>query len=168
MKNVAIIFPNQLFKNITFEKSEKIYLVEEWLYFNQYRFHKQKIAFHRATLKFYAAYLTEKGYKVAYINATEQQADLRKLLAVLKQDGVKKITVYKPVDNWLEKRLREEERSFQLNWLENPLFINTDKDLEEYFKKDRRHFHQTDFYKQQRKKRQILMDGSQPEGQQWC
>jgi len=167
MTQIAVIFPNQLFEKVDLDKDSHIFLIEEWLYFKQYRFHKQKIAFHRATLKFYEAYLKSRGFKVTYIDANNELSDVRELLAKLKAEGKKKITVYKPVDNWLEKRLRKFENDFEYNWKENPLFINTEDDLRDYFKADRKHFHQTDFYKQQRKQRQVLMNGEQPEGEQW-
>ena len=62
MSKTGIIFPHQLFeqsKLIT--KCDTIYLVEEWLFFKQYNFHKQKIAFHRASMKFYESYLQSKN-----------------------------------------------------------------------------------------------------------
>ena len=57
MKAINIIFPNQLFKNSSLlENKHEIYLIEEFLFFKQYKFHKQKIAFHRATMKTYQNY----------------------------------------------------------------------------------------------------------------
>jgi len=58
-KKIGIIFPHQLFEqNLLFSTCDTIYLIEEWLYFKQYNFHKSKIAFHRASMKFYETYLT--------------------------------------------------------------------------------------------------------------
>ena len=54
MSRIGIIFPHQLFEqNLLALKCDTIYLVEECLYFKQFNFHKQKIAFHRASMKFY-------------------------------------------------------------------------------------------------------------------
>ncbi len=167
MKSTAIIFPNQLFEAVKFKKGTSIYLVEEWLFFKQYAFHQQKIAFHRATMKFYESYLTKLGFEVNYIAATDKLSDIRKLLPKLKKDGISEIEVFEPVDNWLEKRIRKYEGDFNFLWLENPLFINTQGELKQYFKTDKKPFHQTDFYKQQRKQLQILMKGDEPEGGQW-
>ena len=65
MSSVNIIFPNQLFENCEMlDNSNAIYLVEEHLFFRQFQFHKQKLAFHRATMQFYASYLKEKGKTV--------------------------------------------------------------------------------------------------------
>ncbi|MFM2358985.1 MAG: hypothetical protein RLY16_978, partial [Bacteroidota bacterium] len=61
-KTVKIVFPHQLFENNPLFLIEgTIYLIEEYLFFKQYNFHKQKIAFHRATMKFYENYLLQNG-----------------------------------------------------------------------------------------------------------
>ena len=51
-KASQLIFPHQLFKESPlFSNKAPVYLVEEFLFFKQYPFHKQKIAFHRASMK---------------------------------------------------------------------------------------------------------------------
>ena len=46
MKKAAIIFPDQLFEQVLFSKDcDMLYLVEENLFFTQFPFHKQKLAF---------------------------------------------------------------------------------------------------------------------------
>ncbi len=69
MSKTGILFPHQLFEqNSLVSTCGTIYLVEEWLYFKQYNFHKQKIAFHRASMKFYESYLQSKKVEVVYID----------------------------------------------------------------------------------------------------
>ena len=54
MKTVNLIFPHQLFiQSELVDNDHEIYLLEEYLFFSQYPFHKQKIAFHRASMKTY-------------------------------------------------------------------------------------------------------------------
>ena len=84
MDNVAVglIFPHQLFeKNLLATGDYKLYLVEEALFFRQYKFHKIKLAFHRASMKFYQNYLESDGMEVEYINANEKEADIRGRIA---------------------------------------------------------------------------------------
>jgi len=67
-----LIFPHQLFKDTDYlDKSQPVFLVEEFLFFKQYLFHKQKIAFHRATMKFYENELKKSGFEVEYIESSE-------------------------------------------------------------------------------------------------
>ena len=64
MKTVNLIFPHQLFiQSELVDNDHEIYLLEEYLFFSQYPFHKQKIAFHRASMKTYEKYLKGKGKK---------------------------------------------------------------------------------------------------------
>ena len=56
----CLVFPNQLFKESKLIKTEShIFLVEEYLFFKQYKFHKQKILFHRGTMKYYEKYVSD-------------------------------------------------------------------------------------------------------------
>ena len=107
MKHVNIIFPHQLFQDSPiFETSGPCFLVEEFLFFKQYSFHKQKIAFHRATMKRYADYLQgEKKIEVQYIESSERISDIRLLIPYLKLRGFTNLNYIDPVDNWLQKRL---------------------------------------------------------------
>lgn len=169
--SVYLIFPHQLFKeNPLFSSKKPVYLIEEFLFFRHYPFHKQKIAFHRASMKFYENYLKEKGFEVAYIDAHEKIADIRELIPFLHQKGVQELHYLDPVDNWLSKRLSAKAKSLglQRHVIETPLFLNTSDDLSDFFRADKKKFHQTTFYTSERKKREILIIGDQqPKGGKW-
>lgn len=168
--NIGLVFPHQLFEESPIiTHCSIIYLVEETLFFNQYPFHKQKIAFHRASMKFYEQYLLSQGKKVVYIEAGLPYADIRKLIVHLKEAGVQIIEIIDPTDNWLEKRIKKACKTNGLQILEheNPMFLNTRAELKTYFSGKKKMF-QTDFYKNQRYKRNILMESDQkPKGGQW-
>ena len=106
MKKAAFIFPNQLFENSpVFDLNCEIYLIEEFLFFNHYKFHKQKIAFHRASMKTYQDYLKSLGKKVHYIDALSDIYDVRILIPKLIKSGLKDLHIIDPNDNWLEKHI---------------------------------------------------------------
>ena len=171
MKAIHLIFPHQLFKNNPLLDTKlPVYLVEEYLYFKQYPFHKQKIAFHRATMKFYADFLKDAGFKVSYIEAISDLCDIRKLIPSLVEKGVEHINYIDTVDYWLEKRIQEkcDESGIETIVYDSPLFLNTKEDLASFFKPEKKKFHQTTFYKEQREKRAILMeDDGKPSGGKW-
>ena len=82
MSAASIILPHQLFeKNSILKQNLSIYLVEEPLFFTQYKFHKQKLVFHRASMKAYQNFLEGEGYEVTYIEAKEKMADVRNCLS---------------------------------------------------------------------------------------
>jgi deoxyribodipyrimidine photolyase-related protein len=168
MKTVTLIFPHQLFEqNPAISPDEEVYLVEEFLFFSQYNFHRQKLKYHRATMKFYENYLRENGLKVSYIEANEELADVRKLIPNLIENGVTEIHFCDVADNWLEKRIKNFGEKVKLVEHETPMFLNSKDELDAYFK-TKKHYFQTDFYTQQRKKRQILLDADfKPVGGKW-
>jgi len=170
MNVIGLVFPHQLFEqNILCINCNTIYVVEEWLYFRQYKFHKQKIAFHRASMKFYESYLLSKNKKVVYVDAINELADIRKLIPYLKANGIDAFEYSDTTDEWLEKRIAKASVSCGIPYKKHPsaLFLNNSADIDAYFK-DRKRLFQTDFYKNQRISRNILMDEShQPVGGKW-
>jgi len=171
MKAVNLIFPHQLFKeNPLFENGFDFYLIEEYLFFKQYPFHKQKIAFHRATMKFYYDFLKDQGYTVHYIDSIAETSDIRKMLPDLAQKGITEIHYLDPADDWLEKRITKACASEGIkNIVHNsPMYLNSKKDLLDFFRADKKKFYQTKFYTDQRKARNILLEkNGKPVGGKW-
>ncbi|WP_248723232.1 cryptochrome/photolyase family protein [Seonamhaeicola sp. ML3] len=166
--DVHIIFPNQLFKTSkALESATDIVMVEEFLFFKHYKFHKQKIAFHRASMKSYQDYLKLKNKKVHYIDSQKAISDIRLLLPYLASQGYKTVHIIDPVDCWLEKRIINYAQNVNIVWYDNPGFINSKEALSDFFKPTKKKFFQTAFYKNQRKKLNILMNQGEPEGGKW-
>jgi deoxyribodipyrimidine photolyase-related protein len=171
MKEIDLLFPHQLFQSTEHLSTNRdLILVEEFLFFNQYDFHKQKILFHRASMKAYADALRDKGHTVTYIDAIESHSDIRALLPWLADKGCKAIHYYDPTDYWLSLRMEKaaEESGIDLIRCENKLFLNSVKDNEDFFRSDKKKFYQTSFYKGQRERLGILLssDGG-PQGGKW-
>ena len=171
MKAINLIFPNQLFEHSQLlENGFPIFLVEELLFFKHYNFHKQKIAFHRATMKHYEAFLISKNIEVDYIESSKDISDIRELIPYLKSIGITNISYIDPVDNWLQKRIAKGclDNSIEKNVYDSPLFLNTKEDLQPFFRSDKKKYHQTSFYTAQRNNRYILIDpDGKPTGGKW-
>ena len=168
--NTGILFPHQLFKqNVITSTCDTIYLVEEYLFFKHCNFHKQKIAFHRASMKFYENYLEEKKINVIYIDSFHELSDVRKLIPYLKTQGVDTLTYIDTSDCWLEKRISKacKENKVDILKQQTPLFLNSTEEIATYFADRKRMFH-TDFYKHQRVSRNILTaEQNKPLGGKW-
>ena len=172
MKSINLIFPHQLFQESPiFESIAPAYLIEEYLFFKQYPFHKQKIAFHRASMRCYADFLrNEKKIEVNYIEAINDLSDIRKLIVELNKQEVKHINYIDPTDNWLQTRIEKTSAEYGISTTvyTSPLFLNTKDELANFFRKDKKKYHQSTFYTEQRKKRQILVDSeNKPLGGKW-
>ncbi len=168
-KAVNLIFPHQLFYDSELLQNEyDIYLIEEYLFFKQYGFHQQKIAFHRATMKAYQQHLEGLGKTIHYIESTDERSDIRLFHKEIELQQLNEIHVIDPTDDWLERRIRQSAKNCKLVIYENLQFLNTRAELTSFFKPTKKSFFQTTFYKQQRKKRNILLAANdQPLGGKW-
>lgn len=168
--SVFIIFPHQLFKQIDLlKRTEQVVLVEEHLYFTQYKFHKQKILLHRASMRYYMDYLTTEGLNTRYIEATTPLHHIEVFLEECYQKGIKEILIFDVCDDWLSRRIQKKCDScgITLTIFESPLFLNTNQEIESYFDSKKKFLH-ADFYIQQRKKLSILVDEhNKPVGGKW-
>ncbi|WP_159475739.1 cryptochrome/photolyase family protein [Dyadobacter sp. 3J3] len=171
MQAINVIFPHQLFRESPVaENGYPVYLLEEYLFFKEFAFHKQKIAFHRATMKSYAAYLESKNIEVFYIETIDPLSDIREFVASLKSRKVETIHYIDPTDNWLQKRLVScaAKAGIEMVSYPNPLFLNSKEDLSVFFKFEKKKFFQTEFYIQERKKHKILInEKNAPFGGSW-
>ncbi len=167
---ITLIFPHQLFKeHPALNANRKILLVEEWLFFKQFNFHKQKLILHRASMQFYKDWLENKGYKVEYVSCTDDNCDIRNLTKSLAAKHVDKIHYTDVSDDWLRRRLASSAKKHSIEIIEytTPYFLNQPLELKAYFD-ERRSYFQTDFYIQQRRQRRILLDSHhRPEGGKW-
>ena len=170
MTKIGIIFPHQLVEqSILVSTCDTIYLVEEWLFFKQFNFHKQKIAFHRASMKFYENYLQSKKIKVIYIDSTNELADIRNLIPYFKKSGVDTFDYIDTTDHWLEQRISKACSNSSIKATKNRslLFLNSSEEIITFFS-DKKRLFQTDFYKYQRQSRNILLEQNQkPLGGKW-
>ncbi|MBC6426322.1 MAG: cryptochrome/photolyase family protein [Ekhidna sp.] len=168
MKEAAIIFPHQLFEdNPIIQVRRKVYLVEEYLFFKQYRFHKQKLALHRATMKFYEKFLRDRYIEVEYIHSIHPNSDIRELIERMDVNVIHFVDL---VDNYLNRRISEgcRRKGIKLIRYQSPGFINIQEELSEFFKPTKKKFLQTEFYTKERKKRGILIDdAAHPIGGRW-
>ena len=167
---VSIIFPNQLYKeHPAIHNNIPAYLVEEWHFFNQYQFHKEKLVLHRASMKFYEQFLIEQGVVVHYIESIETQNRIALLIDKLHANKVKQIHIVDPVDNWLLEKIKSSCKKYgiELTIYDNPNFLNTINQVADFFSKKKTYF-QTDFYTWQRKSRNILLEkDGKPLGGKW-
>jgi deoxyribodipyrimidine photolyase-related protein len=170
MQEVTLIFPHQLFQpHPALAPGRPVFLLEEWLYFRQYAFHKRKLWLHRASMKHYEKWLNESGYPVHYIEAAEAQSDVRKLLEYLAQKDCRAVHTTEVDDNWLHSRIKDSCHQLSMQWVQypNPQFVTPISTGLSFFE-NKKSFFQTDFYIWHRKRLQLMLDKSgKPLGGKW-
>ena len=118
-------------------------------------------------MKKYESFLKSKNIDVEYVDSYEEISDIR--LFFDKMESIKSINIYDPEDNWLEKRIIKacSKNNIKVNVYESQLFITKKIELDSFFRADKKKFFQTSFYKSQRLKFNILLEGGKPEGGKW-
>lgn len=164
----ALIFPHQLFEDHpALENAEACVLVEDPLFFRQYRFHAQKLLLHRASMQHYAGQLRLQGRRVFTMASGEflRHDDAGRML---KSFGVTRVQLTQLNDDWLEQRWRSSLAVHQIpcHQLPDPHFLTPDAIFDQMA--DRRKWFFTDFYVAQRKRLGILLEsGERPAGGKW-
>lgn len=170
IQTIAFIFPHQLFQSTNMLKEvDRVFLIEEFLFFRQYQFHKQKLVLHRASMKAYAHYLYQQGIHANYVDSFDETSDIRVLLSTLDKDSVSELHVYDVCDYWLAKRIREQTEANNWRYVEHtsPGFMLSRQEVGMYFDSKTKWL-QHDFYIHQRKRFQLLLDEQgKPLGGQW-
>ena len=161
-----LILPNQLFDYKLIESIvdnndiDSVYLIEEPRYFTDYKFHKLKLAYHRATMKKYFIKLSKK-VNASYINFS-------KVFKIYKTLKKRKVFIIDPIDHKLEKQFSKFK---DLTILDNFNFLLTRDEIhsnkkEFYNEKTKKYYHDK-FYKFQRRRLDLLMKKNKPEGGEW-
>ena len=150
---ITILFPIDLYDDISYYKNHKVFLVEEKLYFNRntkelgiLTFNILKPVYHRATMRAYYDKLIKKGISCKYIELNDDW------VKEVKKHKINVINFFDPVDRYLEKKIKKNFETY--NIIDSPRFILTLEDLEEY---DGALKH-TSFYIWARKRKNILME----------
>ena len=158
-----LIFPTQLFSNIEKLKTKKVYLIEEPRFFTDFNYHKLKLAYHRASSKYYYDYLKQNKINATYINFNDVNDSFYK--KILKEH--KKIYIYNPSDNILKKNITKLIPNIiiedTLNFLVNEDLIS--KNIDKFYKNGK--YNHQNFYKWQRIRLNILVKDDKPIGDKW-
>jgi deoxyribodipyrimidine photolyase-related protein len=177
---VGLIFPNQLFHPAPIIDCDVdlLLLLEDELFFADhhygFRFHKQKLAYQRSCIEHYGLYLRAAGQAVEQLNYDAVEPCLLRVISLVTKQKPNldlsqlELCCYRPADFMLEKRLTRlsAQQGCSIQWLANPSFLNTEEDNHIWRSQHKRWF-MADFYKDQRRRLDILLQDGQPEGGQW-
>jgi len=168
-KTAALVYPHQLWeKHPAVSSSDTVVLVEDPLFFEQVQFHSQKLVLHRASMTEFAEHCRGLGKTVHRIESISISHS-GEIGSKLKNMKIKIAFVVEPTDRWLRQRVAKGclDANVELKWLEDTSFL-TPTDVMQRWAENRKHFHFTDFYMQQRKRLQLLLDEKgKPLGGKW-
>lgn len=160
MKEIVLVFPNQLFsENILLSKNKTIVLLEEPRYFTDFLFHKQKLVLHRASMQEYYNNLKIQNYNVKYIEYNKVKSYINSI------DSKTIVNIIDPVDHKLKNELNKKFNSKKVvvKWHETLMFLTSSELIEQSFK-NKKKFSMRSFYIDQRKRLNILIENGKPVG----
>jgi len=166
---VALVFPHQLYKNnLALEGVNRTVLIEDHLYFSQYKFHKKKVVLHRASMKYYQSHLEQNNHQTQYFECHKHK-NLSEVINSLAKEGVSDIQYCDTTDFLLEKRLKKAAKKVSINLLKTPTpnFFTDEITAKNLLKKGKEGYFMASFYKKQREHLNILIENGQPIGGQW-
>lgn len=165
MQEITVVFPNQLFaQSPALNKKRTVYLVEENRYFTDFKFHKQKLILHRASMQNYLHTLQKKGLKVVYVEYHQSH----KLFTLLKQAKISSVHYVDVIDTKLQKQIANQAKKMNIECViyESPSFLSPIEWLTEQFS-GKKHYLMNSFYIAQRKRMNILVKNGKPIGGSW-
>jgi len=159
-----IIFPIHLYENIDLIKNinpNYIYIIEEKTYFTKFKFHKIKLCYHHATMKYYQDYLVNNEFKCQYFNYDD--------VSWIKNFKSSTVYMYDPIDHDLRSKLLLLNKKLSIR--DSLSFCEKIEELYEYqqsFTNQKKYFHDASFYRWQRRRLNILIDSQdKPIGKKW-
>jgi len=188
--SLLILFPTQLFEikyldrilNYSDEETTKskkhiILLWEHDHFFNEFPYHKMKLAFHRATMQAYVDLLKSAKFKVEYIESEKNKINqINKIVKLIKSNGLTEIRVFNPIEKVLIDDVNNGKLlgNYVIEYLmfPSPYFLNssdfdTNKQIQSSLSSTRHDL----FYKYQRIKYDIMVKKTknkvEPEGGKW-
>ena len=172
MKILRVILGNQLFpiSQINLSKDVPIFMAEDSGLCSYIKHHKSKIALFFSAMRSYRDQLENNSYKVIYYDANNDFSTsyFEKLLDVIKTNKVEKIEIYEIEDIPFEKDFLEfcRTNNIEINFLSSPMFIDSRDSFKEFLGDKKFHL-QANYYKQMRKKMNLLLEDNKPIGGKW-
>lgn len=170
---MLVILGNQLFspEHLPTAKKTPVFMAEDLGLCTYVRHHQQKIVLFLAAMRSYADELEKAGYQVTYhrLDPSETDSYEDKLEAAMRHHGATRVQHFEIEDKPMEDRLVEfaSRNGFHRDELPSPMFTCS-RDTFSRFAHNKPRLLMGDFYKQQRRSLDVLVDAdSKPLGGQW-
>ena len=176
MKSLRLILGDQLSPTLSsladVDREEDVLLFcEVWEESKYVKHHKKKIAFLFSAMRHFAEELKARGYHIDYhkLDLSDRSSSFRSVVhKALHHHKADRIIITQPGEYRVLEEIRSWERSFSvpIEIRDDDRFLCSQKEFESWAS-GRKELRMEYFYREMRKKYNILMDGDQPEGGKW-
>ena len=167
----ALILGTQLHRNHPAFKDDSvdaIILIEAQNLCAKLPYHKHKLIFMLSAMRHFAKYAEVKGKKVIYAKLEDTPDFLSAIREIIKSNGIDSVSYMEPADIKTSKSLLNffKKLDVETNTYESQYFITPSAEREQWFAENPKGIMET-FYRWQRKRTGLLMDGAKPVGSKW-
>lgn len=170
-KTAIVVLGNQLFKESPALKKypdAEVVMIEADNIFSKRNYHKHKLMLVMLGMRNYADFLKSKKRKLRYVEyakGSDFKTEINRYIAKHKPEKIAWVRSADKGPNELLKKICDKS-SIQYEILESPQFLTPHDELEKFFAQHKNPI-MDNFYRWQRKRMDILMDGGKPEGGAW-
>ena len=171
--DLLLILGNQLFPISYVNKinPRKIYMREDYGLCTYEKHHKHKITLFLSSMRSYRDYLNKHGYEVhyEYLNIDKSDSYISYLREYIDKEKIKTMSIWSIEDKWFEKKIKKISGQLdELKVIDSPMFLtNRDEFISMCPKTSKPTYKMTNFYINQRKKLNILIENGKPTGGKW-
>ena len=172
-KKLHICLGNQLFPLPVLKKNKirKVFMREDMQLCTYQRHHKHKIILFLSAMRSYRDMLIKNNIEVYYeeLNVDKTTTYIDSLINYINRNKISHITIFSVEDKWFEKQIAKIKNYVdKLNTLQTPMFLTNPEDFVSMCpEKTKPKYKMTDFYINQRKKLNILLENNKPKGGKW-
>ena len=147
-----------------FSANTPIILIESLQHIQIRPYHRQKLVLVWSAMRHFAEELREKKLSLTYIETADNfEIPLKDWI---EKHNITELRVMTPNDKPFLRSIQDLELSCEINLIPNNQFLWSEADFKDW-KKNRKRLVMEDFYREGRKRFDILMEGDQPIGKQW-
>ena len=141
----------------------EIILIESYSHIKQLRYHKQKLALIWSAMRHFAEELRQQGYSVTYEIAEDFQTPLE---SWVNENQIDFLQIMSPNDKPFLQIIENLKLPLNINLLPNNQFLWSSEEFSQWAE-NRKRLLMEDFYREGRKRFDILMAGDKPIGGKW-
>lgn len=170
-KTAVVILGNQLFKNNPalnkYPKAEVV-MIEADNIFSKRKYHKHKIMLIMLAMRNYRDYLIKHGLPMNYVEYKSGSRFLAELKKIITSKKITKLVWVRTADKGPNKLMQSfcSNAKIEYEIFDTEQFVTPYSELKEFFSSHKSPI-MDNFYRWQRKRMGILMDGDRPTGGQW-
>ena len=145
------------------KENTPVILIESLSHVKERRYHKQKLVLVWSAMRHFTEELKDEGWQVTYQTAESFEKPLK---AWIKKNQIDDLRVMEPADRPFKTLLNNLELSCEIEQTPNNHFLWSTQDFEKWAA-SRKSLLMESFYREGRKRFDILMNGKKPVGEKW-